>query len=153
MSSSKESLAQLLATLPYSSPFLFVDEILEVDENKIRGKYLYRKDEYFYQGHFRDRPVTPGVILTETMAQIGLVALGIYLANQSGNPSPPPFAFTSADVNFSKMVLPGEEVTVEGEKIYFRLGKIKVNTVMYNKAGEKVCSGVLSGMILKRKTT
>lgn len=148
----KESLGQLLATLPYSAPFLFVDEILEVDENRIKGKYLYREDEYFYQGHFKDRPVTPGVILTETMAQIGLVALGIYLSKQSGNPSPPPFAFTSAEVNFLKMVLPGEEVTVEAEKVFFRMGKIKVNAAMFNKMGEKVCEGVLSGMVLKKMT-
>lgn len=148
----KENLGQLLATLPYSSPFLFVDEILEVNDNSIKGKYSYREDEYFYQGHFRNRPVTPGVILTETMAQIGLVALGIHLSQESGNPSPPPFAFTSAEVNFMKMVLPGEEVTVEAEKIYFRMGKIKVNATMFNQAGEKVCKGVLSGMILKKMT-
>ncbi len=146
----KESLSELRDTLPYDPPFLFVDEILQIDDDFVKGKYRYREDEYFYQGHFRGRPVTPGVILTETMAQIGLVALGIYLSNESGSPAPPPFAFTSADVNFRKMVLPGEEVTVEGEKVYFRMGKIKVQTSMYNSAGEKVCSGTLSGMILKK---
>jgi len=69
--------------LPYSSPFLFVDELITVDENSIVGNFTFNEDLDFYKGHFKDNPVTPGVILTETMAQIGLVALGIYRRNCS----------------------------------------------------------------------
>lgn len=75
---------EILDRLPYSSPFLFVDELIRLDENGAEGTYRFREDEYFYQGHFKDQPVTPGVILTECMAQIGLVCLGVYLVRGSG---------------------------------------------------------------------
>ena len=70
---------EILAKMPYSRPFLFVDEFSEITEHGAKGSYSFRKDEYFYQGHFPENPVTPGVIMTETMAQIGLVGLGMFL--------------------------------------------------------------------------
>ncbi len=71
----------LLEKLPYTSPFLFVNEISHIDENGVTGTYSFPEDSFFYEGHFKNNPVTPGVILTECMAQIGLVCLGIYLLN------------------------------------------------------------------------
>jgi 3-hydroxyacyl-[acyl-carrier-protein] dehydratase len=55
--------AQLLDLLPQQRPFRFVDEIVEVDEQRIVGRYTFREDEWFYAGHFPGRPITPGVIL------------------------------------------------------------------------------------------
>lgn len=74
---------RIIQKLPYTKPFLFVDELLEVDTNGAKGTFTFRKDLDFYQGHFRDNPVTPGVILTECCAQIGLVCLGIYLLDNN----------------------------------------------------------------------
>ena len=65
--------------MPYQAPFLFVDELISLSEHGVEGFYTFKKDEYFYQGHFKNNPITPGVILTEVMAQIGVVCLGIYL--------------------------------------------------------------------------
>ena len=59
-----ELLDQILALLPQQRPFRYVDEILEVDEQRIVGRYTFREDEWFYAGHFPGRPVTPGVIWT-----------------------------------------------------------------------------------------
>jgi len=73
----------ILSKLPYSKPFLFVDKILEVDGNSITGEFTFSPDLDFYKGHFEGNPVTPGVILTECMAQIGVVCLGIYLLTAS----------------------------------------------------------------------
>src|SRR6478736_1936234 len=70
---------EILAHLPYKSSFRFVDEIVSIDENNVTGNYTLRKDAFFYEDHFPGNPVTPGVIVTEIMAQIGLVVLGIYL--------------------------------------------------------------------------
>ncbi len=70
---------RVLEWLPYSEPFLFVDGFDHIDENGASGHYTFRHDQSFYQGHFPGNPVTPGVILIETMAQIGLVGLGMYL--------------------------------------------------------------------------
>ena len=70
---------EIIALLPYQHPFLFVSGIESVNENGITGSHTFLESADFYKGHFKNRALTPGVILTETMAQIGLVALGIYL--------------------------------------------------------------------------
>ncbi|MBL0739485.1 hydroxymyristoyl-ACP dehydratase [Flavobacterium sp. GN10] len=142
-------LNEIIAQLPYSEPFLFVDELLHADEKGITGTYTFKENLDFYKGHFKDNPVTPGVILTETMAQIGMVCLGIFLlGNELGENTV--IAFTSADMEFLKPVYPNEKVTVTSEKLFFRFGKLKCNAVMKNEAGQEVCRGVLAGMITKR---
>lgn len=136
----------IIAKLPYSEPFLFVDEILQADENGITGTYTFREDLDFYKGHFKNNPVTPGVILTETMAQIGMVCLGIYLVGKDLQKETV-VAFTSADMQFLKPVYPNEKVTVTSQKTFFRFGKLKCDVVMKNEAGQEVCKGIVAGMI------
>ncbi|MCP1994577.1 3-hydroxyacyl-ACP dehydratase FabZ family protein [Flavobacterium sp. HSC-61S13] len=143
------NLNDIIAQLPYSKPFLFVDELLHADENGTIGTYTYDENLDFYRGHFNGNPVTPGVILTETMAQIGMVCLGIYLLNNDLKKDTV-IAFTSADVQFLKPVYPNEKVTVSSEKTFFRFGKLKCTVVMKNEAGQEVCKGILSGMITAR---
>lgn len=168
---------EIVNALPYEKPFLFVDEIVHLDENGIEGNYRFKEDEYFYQGHFKNYPVTPGVILTECMAQIGLVCLGVYLVkglrqaqpDRQHNPNashPEPveghpaasdlgrepveglsIALTESHVNFLKPVFPGEQVRVVSKKKYFRLGKLKCAVEMFNEKGEKVSYGELSGIV------
>ncbi|KIO78340.1 hydroxymyristoyl-ACP dehydratase [Pedobacter lusitanus] len=138
---------EILARLPYSKPFLFVDELLQIDENGSTGTYTFDKDLDFYKGHFKDAPVTPGVILTETMAQIGLVCLGIYLSGSTGTEMKAHVMLTSTAMDFMKPVFPGEKVTVTAEKVYFRFKKLNCNVVMKNEAGETVCKGNISGMV------
>jgi 3-hydroxyacyl-[acyl-carrier-protein] dehydratase len=138
----------ILELLPYRPPFLFVDRYLRIDEKGAEGEYTFREDEYFYQGHFPDYPVTPGVILTEAMAQIGLVGLGIFLTKAYESKKAQKFVFTSSEVEYLKEVLPGEKVKVVSEKIYFRLGKLKCKVEMWNESGERVTKGVLAGMVV-----
>ena len=52
----------ILDKLPYSKPFLFVDEILQINENGVEGSYTFDSNLDFYNGHFKNNPVTPGVI-------------------------------------------------------------------------------------------
>ena len=134
--------------LPYRKPFLFVDEFLSLTEDGASGSYTFREDEFFYAGHFPDRPVTPGVILTETMAQIGLVGLGIFLTKAYLQEAVAPFAFTDSTVEYLRPVFPGEKVLVRSEKVYFRFGKLRCKVEMLNAKQEVVCRGTLSGMIL-----
>lgn len=141
-----EELNQLiLSKLPYSKPFLFVDELIRIDENGVEGCVTFSEELSFYKGHFIDNPITPGVILIETMAQIGLVCLGIYLTI---NEKASKIAFTSSEVEFLKPVYPNEKVTVISEKIYFRFGKLKCNVKLLNSQNEEVCTGTLAGIII-----
>lgn len=137
---------EIIALLPYTDPFLFVDEIAEVTTHAINGSYTFKEESYFYKGHFKDHPVTPGVILTECMAQIGLVCLGIYLLKDKAALDTLQVAFTSADVSFLKPVYPNEKVTVVSEVNYFRFNKLKCDVKLYNQANELVCNGELAGV-------
>jgi 3-hydroxyacyl-[acyl-carrier-protein] dehydratase len=139
----------ILSKLPYSKPFLFVDEIISIDENGVEGTYTFDENLDFYNGHFKDNPVTPGVILTEVMAQIGLVCLGIFLLNENLNGNIA-IALTSTDIEFLKPVFPKEKVTVISEKMYFRFGKLKCKVIMKNEKGEEVCTGTIAGMLISK---
>ena len=138
---------EIISKLPYSKPFLFVDDLLHIDENGVEGTYTFDENLDFYKGHFRDNPITPGVILTEVMAQIGLVCLGIYFLNDTFNKDTA-IALTSIEIDFLKPVFPNEKVTVISEKLYFRFGKLKCKVVMKNEKEEVVCSGTIAGMIV-----
>lgn len=140
---------QIILKLPYSKPFLFVDEIIAIDENGVEGTYTFDPNLDFYKGHFKDDPVTPGVILTEVMAQIGLVCLGIFLLNDDLNKNTS-IALTSTDIDFLKPVFPNEKVNVISKKIYFRFGKLKCKVIMKNEQGVEVCTGIIAGMILSK---
>jgi 3-hydroxyacyl-[acyl-carrier-protein] dehydratase len=142
----------ILEFLPYDEPFRFVDELVEISEEGVIGKYRYREDADFYRGHFKGFPVTPGVLLTETMAQIGLVCLGIYLLKDELEIMPK-LAFSEFEAEFLKPVYPGEEVLVRAEKEYFRFRKLKVKAEMHNAKGELVARARLAGMILKDETS
>lgn len=143
---------EVLALVPQQEPFRFIDEIISLHEEEIIGAYRFRNDEFFYRGHFPDRPITPGVILIETMAQIGVVAFGMYLLACQKNIRPsqmqsPLSLFSLADnVEFKGIVVPGERVIVKGRKMYFRKGAIKVDLTMERENSEVVCVGKLAGM-------
>jgi 3-hydroxyacyl-[acyl-carrier-protein] dehydratase len=137
----------IISKLPYSKPFLFVDTLDRIDENGVKGNYTFDENHDFYKGHFKDNPVTPGVILTEVMAQIGVVCLGIYLLHDffKSNVS---IALTSTEMEFLKPVFPKEKVTVISEKVYFRFGKLKCKVKMINETDEIVCRGTIAGMMV-----
>ncbi|MDY8136102.1 FabA/FabZ family ACP-dehydratase [Aquimarina sp. 2201CG5-10] len=144
----KESITQ---HLPYTKPFLFVDQIIGVSEDHIEGNYTFSEDEYFYQGHFKDMPVTPGVILTECMAQIGLACLGIYLFRDDLD-AILGVVMTNSSVDYYKPVFPGETVRVVSDKEYFRFNKLKCTIKMYNSKDVLVAKGTLAGMMKPWKT-
>ena len=143
----------ILDRLPYKSTFRFVDEISLLDKDQVIGYYTLKQDEFFYEDHFPGNPVTPGVILTEIMAQIGLVIPGIYLTVNAAEFSDVNTVFpllTSSEVSFYKMVLPGQKVEVISKREYFRLGKLKCQVQMLDHNKELIARGVFSG-ILKSK--
>ena len=138
----------ILEKLPYAKPFLFVDQLLSVSENGVEGTYRFKEDEHFYEGHFKNNHVTPGVILTECMAQIGLVCLGIFISSEEKTKEYPQIALVAAQVDYYLRVFPGDRVKVISEKEYFRFGKMKCKVKMLNASNELVCKGILSGMVI-----
>ena len=143
----------ILNYLPYKSSFLFVDNISKLNDDGVVGDYTLKKDAFFYEDHFPGNPVTPGVIITEIMAQIGVVVLGIHLmltGNQEEGIIMDEGSFpllTSTNVEFYKMVLPEEKVIVISKKQYFRFGKLKCLIEMHNTANELVAKGTFAGVI------
>ena len=121
---------------------------MSLSELGTEGCYTFKEDEFFYQGHFKDNPITPGVILTEVMAQIGVVCLGIYLLrDEISTTKKPQIALTSNHIDFFLPVYPKERVKVVSKKIYFRFNKLKCKVELFNEKNELVCRGTISGML------
>jgi 3-hydroxyacyl-[acyl-carrier-protein] dehydratase len=155
----KNKYKYILDQLPNKSSFLFVDNISLLNDDEVTGDYTLKEDAFFYEDHFAGNPVTPGSIIIEIMAQIGLVVLGIYLTTrqQSGLSNTEDGRLfpllTSTDVSFYKMVLPGEKVTIISKKQYFRFGKLKCYVEMHNVSEEIIAKGMISGMIKQFRHT
>ncbi|AXT18673.1 hydroxymyristoyl-ACP dehydratase [Flavobacteriaceae bacterium AU392] len=140
--------SEIIKLLPYQQPFLFVDELEEISENGVIGSYTFKDSEFFYKGHFKENPITPGVILTETAAQIGVVCLGVYLLKDTiSEEKTPQIGLTSNEMDFFIPVLPGESIKVISEKVFFRFHKLKCNVKLFNAKDELVARGIISGMI------
>ena len=99
--------------LPHREPFLYVDALDEVTDERIVGHRTYTNDDYFFKGHFPGYPVVPGVILVESMAQCGGAGVA-----QSGILGDKLFFLATVDkVKFRRQVVPGDTVRFEVENV------------------------------------
>jgi UDP-3-O-[3-hydroxymyristoyl] N-acetylglucosamine deacetylase/3-hydroxyacyl-[acyl-carrier-protein] dehydratase len=106
--------------LPHREPFLFVDRIVSLEEGRrASGIKNVSINDYFFKGHFPDRPVMPGVLILEAMAQVG----GVMMLAPQENRGKLAFFMAANNVKFRKPVLPGDQLLLQVEA-----GKIKSKT-------------------------
>lgn len=126
---------QIREILPHRYPFLLVDRIEELSEKRIVGVKCVTMNEWFFQGHFPEKPIMPGVLQIEAMAQTGAVLAGLlagkgHLALLAG----------VEEAKFRRIVGPGDVLRIEVEEIYRRrnfgrtAGKILANGELASEA-------------------
>ena len=111
--------------IPHRDPFLFLDEVTELEPGKrVVARKQVRADEWFFPGHFPERPIMPGVIMVEALAQAGAVAV---LSLEENRGKLALFAGID-DVRFKRIVEPGDELTLtcEVEAVRGPIGKGRV---------------------------
>jgi len=140
--------AEIQALLPHRYPFLLVDRVLELDpDHRIVGIKNVTVNEPFFQGHFPGRPVMPGVLILEAMAQVG----GLLAFKSLGAASRPVVYLTGVDgAKFRKPVVPGDRLRFEVDVVKKRppfwkmQGKAFVET-------ELVCEAEVTAMVTEEK--
>ena len=144
---------EVLALIPQQRPFRFIDRLVSIDADHAVGEYTFRPDESFYAGHFPGNPVTPGVILLETMCQTGVVALGLYLLGLEvprEEVSKHVTLLTESEVEFERVVKPGESVRIEAQKVYWRRRKLKSKIALSLADGTPVARATVGGLGVSR---
>lgn len=130
--------------LPHRYPFLLVDKITELDKGKRAvGIKNVTVNEQFFQGHFPENPIMPGVLIVEAMAQVGAIAV-LAMDEYKGKLA----LFAGIDkLKFRKQVVPGDTITIEVELINMRktIGKAKANAKVNDIL---VCQGELTFAIV-----
>lgn len=142
----REQRQEIIGLIPQAPPFRFIDEILELSDSHIVATYYFTGEEYFYKGHFPRDPVTPGVILVETMAQAALVALGIHILRTENPETNLRTLFTECSVEFLAVVPPKSRVIVRGERIYWRRNKLQSRVELRLENGMIAASGTVAGV-------
>ncbi|MBI1810241.1 MAG: bifunctional UDP-3-O-[3-hydroxymyristoyl] N-acetylglucosamine deacetylase/3-hydroxyacyl-ACP dehydratase [Gemmatimonadetes bacterium] len=137
----------IMKVLPHRYPFLLVDRILEIEENKrIVGIKNVTVNEPFFQGHFPGHPVMPGVLIVEAMAQVG----GMLLMGSVDDPEKKVVYFMSLDnVKFRKPVRPGDQIRFEVEMLQVRGMVCRISGVA-KVDGVVVCEGEMAAMVRDR---
>ncbi|MDO4222754.1 MAG: 3-hydroxyacyl-ACP dehydratase FabZ [Acinetobacter sp.] len=112
--------------LPHRYPFLLVDRVVAVEGNAIVGYKNVSINEEFFQGHFPQQPIMPGVLIVEALAQVSGI-LGFIMNNvrPDGNSL---FLFAGAEkVRFKRPVVPGDQLVLKSELVMQRRGIYKYN--------------------------
>ncbi len=101
---------RIQAAIPHRAPMLLVDEVVHQADRQIICRKTFRENEFFFQGHFPDHPIVPGVILCEAAMQAGAVLLSALV---SGSTRGVPVATRLNDVKFKKVIRPGDQIEMK----------------------------------------
>ena len=112
--------------LPHREPFLFVDEILDFrNEESIKAKVTFDENSFFFKGHFPNRPIVPGVIIVESMAQVGGIL--IYKSFEDSLLGKDPALIGIDNVKFKSPTLPNETLIIEAFLVRKKLNIFKIS--------------------------
>jgi UDP-3-O-[3-hydroxymyristoyl] N-acetylglucosamine deacetylase/3-hydroxyacyl-[acyl-carrier-protein] dehydratase len=137
----------ILGALPHRYPFVLVDRIVEIEQGKrIVGIKNVTINEPFFQGHFPGHPIMPGVLIIESMAQVG----GMLLMDNFEDPGSKVVYFVAIDgVKFRKPVLPGDQLRCEIEMVQLRGATCKIRGEAYVD-GRLVCEADMTATVVDR---
>ncbi len=149
MSACLIDIQQILNYLPHRPPFLLVDRIVEFESReKIVGIKNVTMNEPFFVGHFPGRPIMPGVLIIEAMAQTSAVLALKSTENEPGEENML-YLFAGIDnARFKRMVVPGDQLRMEITTIKVRNAIWKVQATA-TVGGELACSAELMSMKMK----
>lgn len=105
------SKVQIKEIIPYQEPFLFVDGVEEMTENKISGFYQTSAEDYYFKGHFVDFKIMPGVLVVEALAQLSTILLRKKIGEEHKK-----YHFLAYDVKsiqFYKPIFPGDKIVLK----------------------------------------
>ena len=111
--------------LPHRYPFLLVDRITEVTDKRVVGIKNVTINEPFFQGHFPGRPIMPGVLIIEAMAQVG----GVGALNIKENLGKLAFFLSIKEAKFRKPVVPGDQLVMEVDILKTKLSIMQARGV------------------------
>ncbi len=117
--------------IPHRAPFLFVDEVVSHEGEVLVAKRTWRADEDFYKGHYPGAPITPGVLLSESVFQTGACLMAKLMAGIAGQGGGVPLLSKVSDIRFRQPVYPGDTVLMEVKRketvgeFHFLTGLIK----------------------------
>lgn len=94
--------------IPYEEPFLFVDGVLEMKEDEILGFYQTLPNDYYFEGHFVDFKIMPGVLVVEALAQLSTILLRKKIGEDHKNYHF--LAYNVKSVQFLKPIFPGDKI-------------------------------------------
>ena len=144
------SLEEILQLLPHRPPFLFVDRVIRIEPNQsILAERLLRPEEPHFAGHFPGKPIMPGVLITEALAQASGLLLGLSekLAGRPPPTRPKSFYLAATSIKFQHPAVPGDVLLLRAVSDRELNGLFRFNVEA--SAGEKA---IASGSLMLAET-
>ena len=118
-----KNIDELLKILPHRYPFLMIDKVIKWDKKKsLQAIKNVSINEPYFQGHFPEKPIFPGVLILESMAQAGSLIISDFVDNPSKK-----LVYLSKVLNFKihKNVIPGDQLNIEAKLLQHKMNSFK----------------------------